>query len=152
MGHASQLYISNLVMKLRGNRQFWGLDKKILAAGCASLLPRCHRALEVVQCTHAGIESGIALIGSREAVCPRVHREILGTVDSGRPHPARKTLRPDQRLSVVGIRANQNNCSARSALRGTHLNRQGEGNAAHALLHRRRDRSGRCSARTAVYS
>jgi hypothetical protein len=35
MGHASQLYISNLVMKLRGNGRFWGLDKKILAAGCA---------------------------------------------------------------------------------------------------------------------
>jgi hypothetical protein len=28
MGHASQLYISNLVKKLRGNRRFWGLDKK----------------------------------------------------------------------------------------------------------------------------
>ena len=35
MGHASQLYISNLVMKLRGNRRFWGLDKKILAARTA---------------------------------------------------------------------------------------------------------------------
>jgi hypothetical protein len=30
MGHASQLYISNLVMKLRGNGRFRGLDKKIL--------------------------------------------------------------------------------------------------------------------------
>jgi len=35
MGHASQLYISNLVKKLRGNRRFWGLDKKILAARTA---------------------------------------------------------------------------------------------------------------------
>jgi hypothetical protein len=35
MGHAWQLYISNLVMKLRGNGRFWRLDKKILAAGCA---------------------------------------------------------------------------------------------------------------------
>jgi hypothetical protein len=28
MGHGSEVYISNLVMKLRGNRRFWGLDKK----------------------------------------------------------------------------------------------------------------------------
>jgi hypothetical protein len=30
MGHGSEVYISNLVMKLRGNGRFWGLDKKIL--------------------------------------------------------------------------------------------------------------------------
>jgi len=28
MGHGSEVYISNLVMKLRGNGRFWGLDKK----------------------------------------------------------------------------------------------------------------------------
>ena len=39
MGHGSEVYISNLVMKLRGNRRFWGLDKKILAASFALRLP-----------------------------------------------------------------------------------------------------------------
>jgi len=28
MGHADEVYISNLVMQLRRNRRFWGLDKK----------------------------------------------------------------------------------------------------------------------------
>ena len=42
MGHAWQLYISNLVMKLRGNGRFQGLDKKILAA---SDEPRAMRLL-----------------------------------------------------------------------------------------------------------
>ena len=35
MGHGSEVYISNLVMKLRGNGRFWGLDKKKRGAGCA---------------------------------------------------------------------------------------------------------------------
>ena len=30
MGHARELYIFNAVNALRGNRRFWGLDKKIL--------------------------------------------------------------------------------------------------------------------------
>jgi hypothetical protein len=35
MGHTGEVYILLVVREMRGNRRFWGLDKKIIAARTA---------------------------------------------------------------------------------------------------------------------
>jgi hypothetical protein len=34
MGHTGEVYILLVVREMRGNRRFWGLDKKNLVPGC----------------------------------------------------------------------------------------------------------------------
>jgi len=74
------------------------------------LLELC-RALKAANSTDAGIEVGISLVRRIEAVCAWAHREVVGTVDRGRPQSVCQKLRSDECLAVVGIRADEHNCA-----------------------------------------